>query len=239
MATIKYTIVGGTPNYTATLRAVHFYLINTHTVGGTYQFNNVPNDTYLLSVNDANECMYEQTLTVNPLVTTTTTTLLPDDALIVGNAQDQILIFDPSVTNTDNPFVGNPDPNTIPLYLWFQTKNGKPLTTSKQISYTILSGVIGTEFTYTGVSDDVYATVVQTSAGPTSNLTGKITFGVGFIETYFAYTFKKLFSPANYGISLTAPSNVFDPDIPTINTPPTYLYGVNIISPTGVNMIFA
>ena len=62
MATITYTIAGGTPNFTATLTPSSIPA-NTHTAGGTYQFTNVPNGTYTLTVTDANDCLYQQTLT--------------------------------------------------------------------------------------------------------------------------------------------------------------------------------
>jgi hypothetical protein len=234
--TVKYTISGGVPNYTASLTP-SMILPHTHTLDGTYQFTNVPDGTYLLTVTDANDCLFEQTITVNPLVTTTTTTHIPNDSIIVGSNTNGLFIFDENLTNTNSLYVGSPDPMTVTVYLWFKTKDGNPLTSSKQMTYNIHSGVAGTQFTYNGVSDATHMIVNETVSGPASIIFGSISLQSGFIESFFAYTFKKIVGTADYDINLNGSTVRFDTEVP-ISTP-TYLYGVNSISPTVAHLNFA
>lgn len=112
MATIKYKIVGGTPNYTVTLTPSSIPA-RVHTHAGEFIISNVPNGTYTLSIHDANLCIFNQVIVVNPSVTTTTTTFTPLQQITVGQAQDPILIFNQAGTNVNSPYIGYPDPNNV------------------------------------------------------------------------------------------------------------------------------
>jgi hypothetical protein len=137
MATVIYTIAGGVAPFTVELTP-SLIPINTHLSIGTFSFTNVENGDYTLVITDSNECVYEYQLTVDPFVTTTTTTVIPGNNIIVGQIQDPILIFNPNSTNRSNHYFGDTLTDTnITLYLWFKTLDGKPLTSSKTINYSI------------------------------------------------------------------------------------------------------
>jgi hypothetical protein len=243
MATVQYKIVGGAPDYTATLTPGNIPP-KTHTNAGTYSFTNVPDGTYTLTIVDANYCTFSTVIVVNPLVTTTTTTELPSQLITVGQAQDPILIFNKQGTNINTPYVGYPDPNNVLLYLWFQTSDGKPTTTQSIINFQFTANPIsnGNRFVYAGVSDEIHTLVTIPYTPPTSPiLAGTITLKTGFIESFVAYNFKKGTNPSqtDYDVTLSTSPYLFNTNIVTRNTSPTYLYGIETITGTYITMNFA
>jgi len=138
-ATIFYTITSGATPITVELTP-SFIPVNTHLSPGTYSFTDVDNGEYTLIFTDSNGCVYEKDVIVDPFVTTTTTTVIPGDALIAGQAQDVLLIFNQAGTNRTNHYLGNtPSDTNLTLYLWFKTLDGEPLTTNKSVAYSIFA----------------------------------------------------------------------------------------------------
>lgn len=234
MGNISYTILSGATPITVELTPSSIPN-NIHNSLGTYNFTNVPNGTYNLKIIDSNDCIYEQELIVNPLVTTTTTTLAEGDWMVVGQTNDVNLIFVNNSTNRNDHYSGYPNPNINDLYLWFKTLNGEPLTTQKTINYSII-GNSGTTFTFIELSDGVHTNVVETISGPSSLLTGNLIFKQGFIETYFKYTYIKNPTNPNYSIDLNAPQNWLSLDIPI--TGGTDQYGITYVDNDNIIMDF-
>jgi len=233
MATVIYTIVGGIAPFIAEL-IPSLIPQNIHLYAGTYEFNDVPNGGYTIIVTDSNGCVYQQEITVDPLVTTTTTTIAPGDSIIVGNTQDESLIFNVNGTNRDAHYEGYPNPDTSTLFLWLKTFNGQPLVNEKVINYSITSS--GSTFIFNALSDEIHSDVVQNVAGPATVINGQIYLKSGFIETYFQYTYQKNISIPNYQIDLNSNGEWLYIDIPI--TSGINIYGVTYIDRDNVIMKF-
>jgi hypothetical protein len=212
--------------------------VNIHKSGGTYSFSNVDNGDYTLIVTDSNECVFEVQITVNPFITTTTTTIVLNDLIIVGQAQDILLTFDPAGTNRNNHYFGdNPTDTNITLYLWFKTLNGEPLISSKTLSYSINATMSGeSKFTYLDVSDQIHTEVTESIIGPASTIYGNITLKSGFIESYFKYKYDKDLIIPDFQINLSSYSDWLSNNIPL--TGGTNIYGVTSIDNNDVIMKF-
>ena len=234
MATIKYNIVSGAMPMIAEL-IPSILPINTHNAIGTYEFDNVPNGVYLLSITDSNGCQFQEEIIVDPYTTTTTTTSMPEDALIVGNAQDEMLIFNVNGTNRSSHYNGYPDPNISTLYLWFKTFDGSPITVGKLVNYNI-SSTSGSTFIFNGLSDNSHAEIIQNIAGVSSTINGQLYFKPGFIETYFQYTYNANDVTPDYIISLASSNNTFYDNLPLVDG--VNAYGVTINTNTSVTMNF-
>lgn len=189
---ISFDIVNGVPPFEAVLSGSTIPS-QTYNNVGTYSFNNVPNGVYTLVIIDGNGCVFKKELIVNPSVTTTTTTIQPNNSIVIGNAQDQLLIFDPNATNRDTPYIGYPDPNIVDLYLWFKTLDGKPLIDIKTFSYEIRSENVtdNSLFEFIDVSDEIHYEVTETLNGPSPTIRGNIILKPGFIESYFHFIYHK------------------------------------------------
>jgi len=204
MATVTYNIASGQAPFTAQLLP-STTLINEHATTGTFTFEDVPNGVYTLRITDANLCVYEKEMTVDPFVTTTTTTILPDDSIVVGNAQDTLLIFNPDTSNRNSEYTGYPDPNIVTLYLWLKTFDGKPLTSEIGFSYNFeaLSAIYGANFNFLSLSDEIHTEINESASGPATTISGTLSLKAGFIETYFEYRYLKSLDPG-FTIDITS-----------------------------------
>jgi len=234
MATVKYNIVSGIGPFIAELTP-SLIPENIHITAGTYEFQNVPDGGYTIIVSDSNGCVFEQEITVDPFVTTTTTTLAPGDSIIIGNSQDETLIFNVNGTNRDSHYDGYPNPNTSILYLWLKTFNGAPITTGKVLNYTI-TAESGSTFSFNALSDEIHTNIVQNTIGPATSISGQLYLKSGFIETYFQYTYTKNPSNPNFQIDLDSAANWIYTSIPL--TGGTNIYGVSYIDRDNVIMNF-
>lgn len=234
MAVINYTIQSGAAPFTAELTP-SLIPVNIHNETGTFQFNDVPDGNYTLIIKDSNECVFEQELNVDPLVTTTTTTIPSGDLIVVGQAQDDLLIFNPDATNRDQKYVGFPDENIVMLYLWLKTLNGAPLTEQKSISYNISGGVDNT-FSFVGLSDEMNAEVIESVEGAAESISGQIILKEGFIETFFEYIYVKNPSNPTLRVELNSTINWLYEDIPLVDN--NNQYGVTYIDGDNVVMNF-
>lgn len=197
---------------------------------GTYTIPNVINGAYTLQITDSNDCVYEQDLLVDPAVTTTTTTMIPSNSIVIGNAQDQMLIFNPVATNRNSEYSGFPDPNIVTLYLWFKTYNELPLTNDVIFSYDIYStGSSGiSTFQFIDVSDQIHMEVQETNVGPISPLQGNILLKQGFIESFFEYKYIKGATNKRFVIDMSSIGDNVYPNIPTIVEAGT-IYGIDTL----------
>lgn len=234
MATVKYNIVNGAGPFIAELTP-SLIPENIHITTGTYEFQNVPNGGYTLIITDSNGCAFEQEITVDPLVTTTTTTLAPGNSIVVGNAQDESLIFNVNGTNRDSHYDGYPNPNTSILYMWLKTLDGAPLTTEKILNYTITADS-GSTFIFNAFSDEIHTNIIQNSTGPATSISGQLYLKSGFIETYFQYTYTKNPVNPNFQIDLDSSTNWLYTGIPL--TGGTNIYGITYIDRDNVKMNF-
>jgi hypothetical protein len=233
MATVRYTIVSGAAPFTAELTP-SLVPENIHATTGTYQFNNVPNGGYNLVITDSNGCVYQQELNIDPLVTTTTTTVAPGNSIVVGQAQDESLIFSVQGTNRDSHYDGYPNPNTSVLYLWLKTLNGAPLTTQRVVNYSIVAASAST-FAFNTLSDQFHAEVIG-AVGPSEAISGQLLLKVGFIETFFQYTYVKNPGNPNYQIDLNSTGDWLYTGVPL--TGGTNTYGITYIDRDNVIMKF-
>jgi hypothetical protein len=234
MATITYTIISGLAPFTAEL-SPSLIPINIHTEIGTYEFTFVPNGNYSLIITDSNNCKYTQQLTVDPFITTTTTTQIPEDSIIVGQTNDEYLIFDIDTTNRNDHYLGYPDENTSTLFLWFKTFDGNPLTTSKLINYSIIA-TSGSTFKYGDISDQTHVIVSENAIGFASTISGQIVLKEGFIESMFQYTYIKNPIIPDYQIELSSSISWLDPNIQL--TDGTNQYGVTYVDNDNIIMKF-
>jgi hypothetical protein len=235
MAVVTYNIASGQAPFTAQLLP-STTLINEHATTGTFYFENVPNGVYTLRITDANLCVYEKEMTVDPFVTTTTTTVLLGNSIVVGNAQDTLLIFNPDATNRNSGYSGYPDPDIVTLYLWLKTFDGKPLTSEIGFSYNFKGTTTttttttttstttgwGPSFDFLGLSDEIHTEINETASGPAQNISGTLSLKTGFIETYFKYAYLKGSNP-EFTIDITSLSG----DKIYTNIPTKYDDGVN------------
>jgi hypothetical protein len=224
MAIISYRIASGLAPFTARLTPSSIPE-NVHMETGTFLFVDVPNGIYTLQVEDANGCIFERELTVDPFATTTTTTIVEEDSLVVGNAQDPILIFNKGATNRSSEYIGFPDPDVVTLYLWVKTLNGEPLITQKQFNYEISSDIPEDQaiFNIVDYSDQINSQISETASGPAPNIEGEIVLLPGFIEGFFEYTYERDINN-RFTIDLTSSIDVFDPNLTL--TGGTNIYGV-------------
>ena len=216
MGNINFKIVSGTPPFEAEL-VNSFKPVQTFNNTGQYSFTDVPNGVYVLKITDANGCLYEKELIVNPNITTTTTTQIPGDSIIVGHAQDPLLIFNPVATNKNSDFSGYPDPDVVTLYFWFKTFNGEPLSNDKFLTYKInVTNETGdSEFEFNKLSDQVHAEVQEDTSGPSDSIFGNIVLNAGFIETYFEYTYYRGSTDKRYQIDIQSPLEELYPNLET------------------------
>jgi len=234
MSTIKYNIISGESPFTSELTP-SLIPVNTHLNVGNYEFLDVPNGSYTLIIKDSNNCIFEKELTVDPFVTTTTTTTLQSDSIIVGQVQDEILIFNTNATNISTKYEGYPDENIIILYLWLRTYDGSPIITSKIIDYTI-NGTSGNSFSFVSLSDQTHAEVIQSIGGPSESISGQLVLKSGFIETFFQYIYIKDYSIPDLNINLSSNENWLYQNIPIVNN--INQYGVTYINGDNVIMKF-
>jgi hypothetical protein len=212
MGNIKYTIVSGAAPFVAEL-VPEIVEPNIHNAVGTYEFVNIPNGTYKLTITDSNNCAYSEWITVNPNITTTTTTKAPNgDSIVVGQVQDSLLIFDENSTNRSSHYIGYPDENIVELYLWFKTLDGKPLTSTKILNFSI-SGNIGTTISFnlsSGqlLSDEINTEIYNLNGSGTAVINGQLILKKNFIETYVKYTFIK--NPSNQDLFIKIEGSIGD-----------------------------
>ncbi len=235
MATISYKITSGEAPFTAELTP-SIIPIAIHDVVGTYEFNDVPNGNYTLIIVDSNGCVFMSEIVVDPLAIPPVIIDTPTgDAMIIGQTQDETQIFENNTTNRDDSYIGYPDSNIVTLYLWFKTSNGEPITSNKIINYRFdASGT--TSFIYDSLSDEIHTQVIETISGPSNVMSGQITFSVGFIETFFKYTYIKDVLAPNYKLELYSSGNWLYPNIETTNT--INQYGVEYIDNDNAIMKF-
>jgi len=231
-ATISYTIVSGAAPFIAELMPSNISA-NIHNTAGTYYFINVPNGVFTLTITDSNGCVFSQDLTIDPSVTTTTTTQAPRSSIIIGNTDDQTLIFNPNGTNRNTHYTGFPNPNSVTLFLWLKTLDGTPLNIQKVINYSI-AAVNGNVFQFNSLSDEIHANIVPSITVP--SLGGQLILNVGFIETYFMYTYIKNPASPNFQINLNTTSDLFYTNISL--TGGTNQYGVTHIDRQNIIMQF-
>lgn len=210
MNEINFTIVDGEPPFEVELLGSNLPKQIVNTIG-QHTIQNVPNGVYNLRITDSNDCVYEENIIVNPSVTTTTTTVLPGNSIIAGLSQDPLGIFNTQSTNRDSSFTGYPDPNTITLYLWFKTLDGKKFNDVKTFDYSIdVSGLTGNStFEFISLSDAINSEVQETTIGPTKPLNGSIILNNNFIETYFEFIYYKDNVNPRFQISLESPNQIF------------------------------
>lgn len=231
---INYTISNGEPPFIAEL-VDSDKQEQIHQQVGTYSFNDVSNGIYRLKITDGNNCVFEKELIVNPSVTTTTTTTLPGDLFVIGNCQDELLIFNENGTNRDNKYTGYPDPNEIDLYLWIKTFNDQPLTTEKILSYNISSDDIndGSTFEIIDYSNEIYSNVMKNNSGPKSSINGDIILKEGFVESFYKYRYKRG-SIGDFTIELNSNTNDVYPNLNVT----TKNYGITLINQDTIIMSF-
>lgn len=228
MAIVSYNIVSGVLPVVAQLSgsSVPDQTINSF---GVHAFSDVEWGIYTLILTDANNCVFEREITVNPAVTTTTTTVQPGSSIVIGNTQDPITIFNPDATNRSSEYSGFPDPNVASLYVWFKTLDGTPLVTDTTFTY-IIEGPVSpyvSTFEFLTLTDQIHAEVFETSFGPISPLQGSIVLKAGFIETAFNYIYYKN-TDSSFRIDIGAVNNDIYTGIPIMN-PPATNRGVDIV----------
>jgi hypothetical protein len=226
---IKFNIINGVPPFEAELIGSSLPKQIFNSIGQHY-FYNVLNGYYTLKITDANGCIYEQEIIVDPSISTTTTTIIPEESIIVGHAQDPLLIFNPVATNKNGDFTGYPDSDVVTLYLWFKTYNGKSLTKNVAISYNIetTGGTADSTFEFNSVSDEVHTEVQEDIIGPNDSIIGNIILKKGFIESYFEYTYYRGSTNKRYQIELKSGLDDFYPNSETSDEAGTD-YGISII----------
>jgi hypothetical protein len=234
MAIVSYNILGGAAPFTAELTP-SLIPVNTHMTTGTFEFVDVPNGSYTLIIKDSNDCIFEQQITVDPLVTTTTTTALQGSSIVIGNTQDESLIFNVNGTNRDAHYEGFPNPNTSIIYLWLKTLDGSPLTYNRVVNYTFTANS-GSTFKFNSLSDEIHVDVIQSVVGPATAINGQLYLKAGFIETYFEYVYNKNTVTPNFQIDLNSTGNWLYKNVPL--TGGTNVYGVTYVDDDNIIMNF-
>ncbi|MFW6219443.1 MAG: hypothetical protein ACOC33_01115 [bacterium] len=173
---------------------------------GEKTISDIPNGIYTLKIIDSNGCVFEEQILVDPSITTTTTTSIPSGAIMVGNINEELLIFNSDATNINTLFTGYPDPDVITSYLWFKTYDGSPLNNQTTLQYTISSGNGGTnsEFEFISLSDQIHTEVVENIGGPSTTINGNIILKENFIETYFEFTYFKSSTTPDFYIEINS-----------------------------------
>lgn len=205
MNTVLFNIESGAPPFIVELIGSEIPKLTFNTIGEK-QINNVPIGIYTLKITDSNDCEFEQQIYVDQSITTTTTTRVPENAIVVGNINDPLLIFNENATNINNIFNGYPDPNIVTSYLWFKTFTGEKLDEEISLDYTISSGSdpLNSEFIFNKLSDQVHAEVIENSFGPALTISGTLLLKKDFIETFFEFTYLKSSSDDDFYIDITS-----------------------------------
>lgn len=226
---VNFNIVSGTIPFEVELIGSTIP-IQTFNSLGVHSINNVPNGVYTLKITDGNGCEFEREIIVDPFVTTTTTTIIPGNFIVVGQAQDPLIIFNPAGTNKNGNYVGYPDPDIVPLYLWFKTFDGKPLVNSIVLNYNIgiTGGTADSQFEFNSLSDEVHAEVQESVTGPANTILGSIILKPGFIETFFEYTYYRGSVNMRYQIEIISTAEKLYPNSETKNDAGT-TYGISSI----------
>lgn len=232
MATITYTISGGVPPFVAKI-VPSAIPVNNHTALGTYSFTDVPDGNYFLDISDGNECEFSTPLTVN---TGAQTNVPQGDSIVIGNTNITTEIFNIDSTNITTHYVGSPDVNVVELYLWLKTYNGEPLTTGSILTYTISGDTNINNFEFNNLSDEINAEVIEIDSGISPLISGTIELKIGFIETFFKFTYYKDPANPNFDINLTSPSNNLCNTIPLISD--MNIYGVYYVDNNNIIMKF-
>lgn len=229
--TVEYTILNGVAPFSVELSP---FTSTTHNATGTFEFINVPNGEYILTIVDSNDCEYEQTIVINPNITTTTTTTIPPKSIIVGHTEEPLLIFNQTVTNRSNQY------NEGEFYLWLKTTDGTPLTQDIIVNYSF-SGT-NMNIYFQNLSDEVNAEVIENDNGPAEVINGQIllkrpsTQNSGFIETFFKYGTIHLDSTTGLEINLQSSTNWLNTGVQT--TGGTNVYGITDISGYNVKLVY-
>lgn len=234
MGNINYTIVSGAAPYTARLNPEVVEPVS-HASEGTYQFTDLPDETYKLTITDSNECEFSTWVTVNPNVSTTTTTIAPNaNSIVIGNSQDISLIFNEQGTNRNAPYVGYPDENIVELYLWFKTFDGKPLISNKILNINITS-TIGSYVVFDGVYNEIYSEFNNNNNVGNSNiLEGQLSLKKDIIETYIKYSFYKNDVNDDLKITINGSSGDIYSNLELVDE--TNTYGIINITNSTLNM---
>jgi hypothetical protein len=219
MATVYYNILSGAPNFLVELTPSSIPS-NINTAIGTYYFDNVPDGEYTLKITDSNNCVFSQVVVVDSQnITTTTTTInpMPDDSIIIGNTDDQTLIFNEVATNRNSHYVGYPNEDISTLYLWFKTTDGLPLTIQKSINYTIETSINSENLvSIINNSNNINSEIIENLRGPNLAINGNIIFNVGFIETCITYCVVNNSNDPSFKIELNSVKNDFNYNIPVV-----------------------
>ncbi len=149
---IKYSIVGGEPDYAVTL-AGPTAKTATQTAAGNYTLNGLADGAYTLTVKDANGCEVSATATIEQIQSTLTITANSNSWTYNGNA------------HSDNGFVVSFDGAT------YNGTSGNPVTLSNG---DVISGVTITG-SITNVTESPVANVVGTGITITRNGTDDVT----------------------------------------------------------------
>jgi hypothetical protein len=206
-----------------------------HNVIGDYSIDVMDDGTYNLIITDSNDCQYNQEVIINPYITTTTTTISEDDYIVVGNTNDENLIFNTNSTNRNTRYVGYPNNNIVTLYLWFKTYGNKPLTQDKIITYNIYSNS-GSTFIFNELSDQINSGVIQNIVGPSESITGNLILRSGFIETFFKYTYNKNEITPEFNVDLSINDNKLYRLLELTGS--TKQYGITYIDNATINLKF-
>jgi hypothetical protein len=238
MATVEYTINSGNSPFTVALTP-SLIPVNTHENVGTYSFTEVPDGEYMLIITDSNSCEYQKELIINSANPVIDPTIMMGDSIVVGQSQDEELIFNEAGTNRNNGYTGYPDSDIVPLYLWFKTLDGKALTEERILDYEISGTTNGVTFTYNMLSDQINAEVTNASENGLNTISGNIRLKVGFIETFFKNTMSMISSNPTFVINLTNDNNGwFNTDIDTTVISGNQ-YGVTNVDVDCVELTFA
>ena len=207
---------------------------------GEYLFENVPEGEYTLKVTDANNCIFERPVEIDGH--TTTEISIPDNAIIFGNADDRLTIFNENATNRNSVYVGFPDMNIVDLYFWFKTKNGKPLNDIQTFHFDIRSTDpvnINNIIDYISTNDEINMEITN-KVETVNKISGDIILKYSFIEGFLWYRFNKVFSSdSRFQVHVNAitPNIFFDTSIPT-RTDEGKTYGIETITHTDILMNF-
>lgn len=161
----------------------------------------VSNGIYELNITDSNGCIFNKEMIVNPNITTTTTTKIDGKSLIIGHAQDELVIFNEGGTNRNSEYNGYPDGDVVELYLWFKTFDGEPLDEQKLLNLEI-NGEDDSSFNYVVVSDQIHVDTLNILNSVENQITGQVILKEGFIESYFKYILYKGNNNPRYSIRL-------------------------------------
>jgi hypothetical protein len=237
MATIEYTINNGTPPFTVALAPSNIPS-NIHNEVGSYVFNDVANGEYNIIFTDANGCEYTKELIVDPTVEDPIIEEIAGNSIVIGQAQDEELIFDVDSTNRAIGYTGYPEGNEVTIYLWFKTLDGKPLEVNRVLNYTIncTSGDGDAIFNFIKLSDQIHAEVLEIVGGPSNQIKGQIVLKRRFIESFFQYTFNMYVTNPRYEININVDGDWINYEIPLIDD--INIYGVTYVDNKNVVLNF-